>query len=326
MRRLVLVLSLLSLVIGVGDAAAEPPSPRDTAGRGNDILGIVPPAAVENGKAGKGGGGGGSNLVYHGGPVLITNRAQAIFWGPGATSPGSASSYFPDGGYETVLSRYFSDVAAASGTTGNVYAVETQYYDASGTSIRYSSAAGAAYADGSAYPSSGCSDTVAATSVCLSDAQIQAEVQKAFPNPDPNTVYFVFTGKGVGSCYSNSSCAFSYYCAYHSSFSSGGKTWLYANQPYADTVPSACDAGYHPNSGTSSDADATINVASHEHREAINDPFGNAWYDRRGYEGSDKCAWNFGSISGGYNQTINGHHYALQQEWSNAISGCALQG
>ena len=90
-----------------------------------------------------------------------------------------------------------------------------------------------------------------------------------------------------------------------------------------DTVPAACDAGYYPN-GQSTEADPTINVVSHEHRESINDPLGNAWYDRRGYEGSDKCAWNFGTLTGDYNQTINGHHYALQQEWSNASSGCAL--
>jgi hypothetical protein len=122
----------------------------------------------------------------------------------------------------------------------------------------------------------------------------------------------------------HSSCAFSSYCAYHSSFSEGGKTWIYADQPYAATVTSACDAGYHPNGATSPDADATINVASHEHREAINDPFGNAWYDHRGYEGSDKCAWNFGAVNGQSNQVINGGSYILQQEWSNSPSGCYL--
>jgi len=321
MRRLVVLFGLLSVTVGVGAAAADPPSPSRAAGGGNEILGIVPTVAAAHSQAGKGGAGG--NLVYHGGGVLLTNKSAAIYWGPGAAAPGSGNAYFPDAGYETVISRYFSDVAAASGSS-NVYAVETQYYNSSGSHIQYASTAGAALVDDSAYPASGCSDTVSATSVCLSDSQIQAEVAKMVPNPDPQTVYFVFAGRGAGSCYSGSSCAFSYYCAYHSSFSANGKTYLYANQPYADTVPSACDAGYHPNASQSSDADATINVASHEHRESINDPFGNAWYDRRGYEGSDKCAWNFGSISGGYNQTINGSHYALQQEWSNAISGCAL--
>jgi hypothetical protein len=322
MRRLVVVLMVVSLVVGVGVAAADPPSPRDTAGNGNEILGVVPTVAAAHSQAGKSGGGG--NLAYHGGPVLLANKTVAIYWGPGASGPGSGSGYFPDAGYEAVINRYLTDVAAASGARDNVYAVESQYYNSSGSFIQYASAAGTALIDDSPYPASGCADTVAATSICLSDSQIQAEVAKMVPNPDPQTVYFVFTGKGAGSCYSGSSCAFSYYCAYHSSFTTPAGSYLYANQPYADTVPSACDAGYHPNAPLSSDADATINVASHEHRESINDPFGNAWYDRRGYEGSDKCAWNFGTITGNYNQTINTNHYILQQEWSNTISGCAL--
>ena len=141
-------------------------------------------------------------------------------------------------------------------------------------------------------------------------------------------VFLLSRAKGVGSCYASSSCAFSQYCAYHSSFSSGGTSVVYANQPYADTVPAACDAGQHPNND---DADATINVASHEHNEAITDWQGNAWYDRRGYENGDKCAWNFGTALGStgygaYNQVIGGGSYYLQQEWWNARSGCVLTG
>jgi hypothetical protein len=306
LHRFVLLFAAIALVVGVGVAAADPPSPDDAAGRGNDILGVVPAQAFAHGG---GGGKGGNNLTYHGGPVLHTNHTVAIYWGP-ASSFGS--------GYQSTINQYFNDVAAASGGS-NVYSVLNQYYDGTGN-ITYSSSFDGQIVDTSS-PTNGCSDTVAQTTSCVSDAQIRAEVQSLVPNPAADTVYFVFTGKNIGSCYNSSTCAFSYYCAYHSSISSGGKTWLYANQPYADTVPSACDSGNHPNGN---DADATINVASHEHRESINDPFGNAWYDRRGQEGSDKCAWNFGPVSGGANQTINGHGYILQQEWSNAISGCAL--
>src|SRR5438445_400978 len=83
----------------------------------------------------------------------------------------------------------------------------------------------------------------------------------------------------------------------------------YANQPYTMTVPAACGSGQSPNGN---DADSTINVVSHEHNESITDPFGTAWYDRRGYENGDKCAWNFGTAlgtnaNGRYNQLINGH-------------------
>jgi hypothetical protein len=136
----------------------------------------------------------------------------------------------------------------------------------------------------------------------------------------------MFTAKGIGSCIdgTNASCSFANFCAYHSNIGSGSSEILYANMPYADTSPSTCDSGQHPNND---DADATLNVASHEHNEAITDPLGSAWYDSAGNENGDKCAWNFGTAlgsttSGAYNQVINGHDYYLQQEWSNASSSC----
>ena len=305
------------MLIGVSAALGDAPSPDNPAGRSNDILGVVPTIAAAH--SGAGGGGGGGNLVYHGGKVLLTNRTVPIYWVP--------SGWSIQSGYNTLINQYFGDVAAAKNATSNVYAVETQYSDGTGAHIANQSTSAAAVADSNPYPTSGnCTDTVSATTICLTDSQIRAEIQRlyaagALGAADANTTYFVFTAKNVGSCYSGSSCAFSYYCAYHSNLTLGGVTVQYANQPYADTVPSACDAGYHPNNN---DADATINVTSHEHRESINDPLGTAWYDRRGYEGSDKCAWKFGAVTGNYNQTINGHNYILQQEWSNAISGCAL--
>ena len=82
--------------------------------------------------------------------------------------------------------------------------------------------------------------------------------------------------------------------------------------------------GQYPNGD---DADATINVTSHEHNEAITDPQLNAWYDAAGYENGDKCAWTSAPSSGPngaeYNQTINGHHYFLQEEFSNDTGSTA---
>jgi hypothetical protein len=77
------------------------------------------------------------------------------------------------------------------------------------------------------------------------------------------------------------------------------------------------------------DADTTVNTISHEHNEAITDPFGNAWVGNDGVsENGDLCAYGFGTALGGtpgtdaYNQVINGNHYDLQQEYSNAAPGC----
>jgi hypothetical protein len=314
MRRIVVVGAVLVGLIAASSGAGAPPNPDRTAG---PILGVVP---THDAHGPGGGGGGGSNLAYHGGTVLHTNTAYAIYWIPGGYSVSS--------GYQTVVNRFFGDVAADSGKTSNVYYSDTQYSDGGGK-IAYSSTFGGSYVDTNPLPASGCSDPY--TAVCLSDGQLQAEIVNAVRaagwTPGSTSIFFLFTANGIGSCYSGSQCAFSYYCAYHSSFTAGGATYVYANQPYADTVPAACDAGQHPNGD---DADATINVTSHEHNEAITDWQGNAWYDRRGQENGDKCAWNFGTVSGPsgaqYNQTINGNHYFLQQEWSNAHSGCVLTG
>ena len=265
---------------------------------------------------------------------MHTNQTYAIYW-----VPSGQSTYTVDDNYTSLIDQFFDDVAEDSGQTSNVYASATQYYDWSGY-ISYASSFGGSVVDTNPFPQSGCSDRY--TSVCLTDAQIQQEISNVIAaqeaqeeeaqdwTPGPSAVFFMLTVRGVGSCFdsSSSSCAFTQYCAYHSSFASGSTVTLYAYIPYANTVSRVCDAGQHPNDD---DADATINLISHEHNEAITDPLGNAWFDRSGQENGDKCAWTFGAPlgstpDGAYNQVINGHPYYLQQEWSNLSGGCVLTG
>jgi hypothetical protein len=266
---------------------------------------------------------GAGSLTYHGGPVEHGGTTYAIYWVPSGFSVASD--------YSTLINRFFTDVAADSGKSTNVYYSDTQYSDGAGK-IQYSTAFGGSVLDTNPYPASGCTDSVSQTTVCLSDAQIQAEVLRVAGaqgwGNGPNKQFFMFTAKNVGSCSDSTSCAFSQYCAYHSWIGSGASETLYANQPYTDTVPADCDAAAHPNG---SEADPTINVVSHEHNETITDPNGNAWYDRAGYENGDKCAWFFGTSigstsTGAYNQLINGHPYELQEEYSNARRACILTG
>ncbi len=260
-------------------------------------------------------------LTYHGGPVMRVNTSYAIYWVP------AGSIMVP--GYQSTISQYFADVSRDSGRTSNVYFSETQYSDTTGF-IAYTSTFGGAIIDTNPFPANGCPVYANVTS-CLTDAQVAAEIRNvaaAHGLPSDGThAYFMFTPKGVGGCFdaTGSTCAFTYYCAYHSNTGN----LLYANMPYANTAPSSCSSGQSPNGN---DADATLNVTSHEHREMINDPYGTAWWDARGYEGSDRCAWNFGTPLGtatngaAYNQLINGHRYYLQREWSNARLGCVLTG
>ena len=259
-----------------------------------------------------------SVLRYHGGPVMRTNSTFAIYWSP------TGSTW--QQGYTNSIDGYFRDVAADSGSGDNVYSTEMQYYDTRGH-IGYRSSFAGSYVDHAAFPRNGC-PAYGGFDVCLTDAQIIAEVHRVTRTldlPEDGThAYFLFLPKSVGNCFDadGTVCAFTYYCAYH--WFDG--SLLYATMPYAATVAACSLKG--PNGG---DADGTINVTSHEHREMINDPYGNAWWDNKGYEGSDKCAWTFGSplgttANGPYNQVINGHRYLLQREWSNATKRCVQRG
>jgi hypothetical protein len=259
------------------------------------------------------------NLLYHGGPVLHANTTYAIYWVP--------SGFAVDATYESTINGFFANVAKDSGKTSNVYYSDSQYTDGSGRAA-YSSVFGGSFVDTHAFPASGCRDHY--TSVCLTDAQVRAEITRVMGvkgwKAGPGRIFFMFTPRNVGSCF-GSKCSYSYFCAYHESYGPSANPTLYANQPYAAFVPS-CDSGQHPNGG---DADATLNVASHEHNETATDPLGSAWYDSAGAENGDKCAWNFGAALGAtahgqYNQVIGTGRYWLQQEWSNHSGGCVLRG
>jgi hypothetical protein len=269
----------------------------------------------------------GSNMTYHGGPVMHSNNTYAIYW--------STSNHSIPTTYESLINQFFADVATDSGTFNNVYSSDVQYTDTTPANAAYNSRFAASWVDTATPIPDHCSGQYAGTgftvSGCVLDADVQAEIAHAISvngwTPDMTTIFFLFTPQNVGSCIDSSGgeCAFDYYCAYHSYFPLGSANVIYANQPYVDASGSGCDPGEHPNTV---DGDATINVASHEHNEAITDPLINAWYQGVYQENGDKCAWTFGTSQGPsgaqYNQTINGDHYYLQQEWSNASSSCVL--
>jgi hypothetical protein len=258
-----------------------------------------------------------SNLNYYGGPVMHTDANYAIYWAPSGHSFSS--------GYTSLITKFFSDVAAADGSTTNDYSVARQYHDTSGIGFSYGASAGGALTDTNPYPASGCR----AAATCITDAQLQTEVQRFLAankrQGGLDKMYFVYFPAGVATCFdsSGSQCSTNVYCAYHSSYGSGSASTLYANMPYAGV--SGCETGQYPNGNVA--GDSALNVTSHENIEGITDPLGNAWYDSSGNEIGDKCNFNFGSPLGGspgaeYNEAIATGRYYLQQEWSNANSGC----
>jgi hypothetical protein len=97
-------------------------------------------------------------LTYHGGPVQHSSKVYAIFWVP--------SSYAFPAGYESLVSRYFTDVAHDSSRTSNTYATDTQYYDITHRVkqfVSYSVQYGASIIDTHPLPPDGCANYMRAT-------------------------------------------------------------------------------------------------------------------------------------------------------------------
>jgi hypothetical protein len=254
----------------------------------------------------------------------------------GAATPATLTF---DSSYVSLIDRYFMDVAHDSGGTQNVYSVGTQYYDTvSGPMqhVQYQSTFGGAYVDHDPLPPSGCDDANNGRHdpYCLTDQQLQDEIQHVLTakgwQGGLSHVFFLMTPEGVGSCGDavENQCSTNFFCAYHSAFGpSISQAIIYANEPYEGRV-AGCSNSIDQGFPNDIDSDTTINTISHEHNEAITDPIGDGWIANDRNENGDLCAYIFGDPLGGtprtnaYNQVINGHHYDLQEEYSNADHGC----
>ncbi|MDT4916662.1 MAG: hypothetical protein QOH89_1362, partial [Pseudonocardiales bacterium] len=258
-----------------------------------------------------------STLNYYGQRVLHTYETYAVFWDP---------EHQFDAGYPALINQYLQDVAHESGNTDSPYSVLTQYGDRDGPIQNQSIFAGS-IVDTDPYPSSGCPELP----TCLSDAQLRAELDtllaaKGIARP-ANRMFFLLTPPGVQSCIDDTSsqCSSNVFCAYHGGFNSAAGKTLYADIPDTAGDP-GCDRGNRPNGNP---ADAVINALSHETQEMQDDPDvwaatpaqPYAWYNTIYGESGDACYTSFSGVEGPvdaqYNATFNGHHYFIQDEWSN---------
>jgi hypothetical protein len=164
----------------------------------------------------------------------------------------------------------------------------------------------------------------------LSDAKIQAIVANAINNnalpKDPNGVYFVLTSADVTA--TSGFC--SRYCGWHTYFTLSGTVIKYSFVGNPDRCPSACSTQTTSPNGNAG-ADGMASIIAHELEEAVTDPQLNAWYDRRGYENADKCAWTFGQTYTAPNGSLanvklGSRDYLIQQNWVNDKGGyCAMK-
>lgn len=271
----------------------------------------------------------GTGISYHGGTVLQNGtKVVAIYWGSstrpvvysglGTTETGTGSSDNTLIG--AFLRNYSSLKDAAAGKT--YFNINHTYWGQQGSSVlitptvTYTGFWNTASSAGAPAPSSS-----------PTDADMIALVNWGIANGkiayDPATVYAIFTGNGV-----NLGGGFgSQYCAYHTHGSNAKGTFFYAAMPYNQQYPSGCTSGFaSPNADKA--ANSEVNTLAHEIEETTTDNMGNAWFDNRGYENADKCAWTWGTTKtangGTYNQSGGGYYFLIQQNWVNAGSGgCA---
>jgi hypothetical protein len=247
---------------------------------------------------------------------MRTNTIYAIYWMPSGSTCDTVSCST----YEAGINQYFTDVAAASGSLSNVYSVAMQYYD-NVAAVHYQSTFAGSYVDTTSPFPNDCNDGTDA--VCNTDAAIQTEIQHVLTvkgwHASTTTMFFVMTPDGIGSCFdsSDTQCTTNLYCAYHSGFDdTSNEPVIYGNEPFNGTI-SGCFGNTGQNTPNNADVDPEVNTISHEQNEAITDPWGDAWLDSGGNEIGDICAWQFGP-----NQSINGHSYSLQKEYSNDGNAC----
>jgi hypothetical protein len=256
----------------------------------------------QKGEAGKPGGGGSNGILSHGGPVMLGTVNVYYIW-YGNWSGNSATSILTDFAQNIGGSPYYN--------------INKTYTDANGValsnSVAYVSSTPDNYSQGKS----------------LSDTQIRTIVSTAISNGslpvDGNGVYFVLTSADVTA--SSGFCT--NYCGWHTHALIQNVDIKYAFVGNPDRCPSSCAAQTTSPNGNPG-ADGMASILAHELEEAHTDPDLNAWYDRRGYENADKCAWTFGTtyaVANGSkaNMKLGTRDYLIQRNWVNAAGGyCAL--
>lgn len=117
------------------------------------------------------------------------------------------------------------------------------------------------------------------------------------------------------------------FCGWHTHTSVGGSNIKFSLVGDAGGASACTPQQTSPNGNAR--IDALLSVLAHELAETVTDPNLDAWYDSKGDENADKCAWDFGktlTLGNGakYNVTLNGTNYYLQQNWKKA-GNCALK-
>lgn len=224
-------------------------------------------------------------LTYRGGPLLTKVKVFTAFWGtqwnnaPLSATMTSMNAFFKDILQSSLLGQ-LAEYKAGAQTIGNGSLI--------GTTVISTPLPGHSIAD----------------SAIQHMLQQEIATNAAFPQPDANTLYFLYLPPGTRAIQGGSrSCTG--FCGYHDAV--GGQLF-YAVMPYPNC--NGCLGGLAA-------LDALTSTSSHELCEAITDAVpGQGWYDDNNGEIGDICAWQTKKVTQG------GQTYTVQLEWSNAQNKC----
>jgi len=276
-----------------------------------------------------------TGIYYHGGPVLRTaTNVVTIYWANGTIYTGQPAA--GDYGVSSKDGSLIGDFLRRLGGS-SYFKINTTYTDGTHPIANVVNYTGT-WSNISASAPSGTDN--------VTDADMLKMLQDGFNSGkityDPNTLYAIFTSGTVnlGSGYTSPP----QYCAYHyhgtvTVTGLGSKTVLYAAMPYNAAYPQYCTSGFNPANGSrDAGADYEINTFAHEIEETTTDMMGTAWFDHRGYENADKCAWTWGTtfpsnggtanvtMSGQLNSGLSAMNFLIQRNWLNSGSGGCSNG
>jgi hypothetical protein len=227
-----------------------------------------------------------AHVEYYGGPVISNVEVHTIFWNGKVEFQRDLDSFY----------------GAVSDSTYFDWLTE---YDTPKQKIGHGKLAGSFV------------DTQSSSNV--TDGDIQKELARlldggSLPAATANDLYMVHFPPGVTVTDQDGAVSCEVFCAYHSSFTHGGKSIFYGVIP---DLGGACAGGC----GTKSQLENTTSVASHELLESVTDAdVGNArsvgpplaWYDSSNGEIADICVGQTATVAG----------YNVQLAWSNAANAC----
>lgn len=297
----------------------------------------------------------GAICFHSGGSVMHANETFALTWEPDANW-GTTVGY---------VEQFLKDVADGSGTLSSPYAVATQYTDGNGRAGNTSKYGGGCVDQGVGgalngsscdfasstpgpghnYPSNGCTPSGSSSGVgpnvtCLTDAQLESELQTMIPQtgmlgrtePNYSPLVVMMLPPEVEVCLNSTGTLCSansdpktvaaQFCSYHGQVAVGGTEVPYIVQPW--TAYTACDEPDSPALGANPSPQALqqnagarlVSPLSQAQIATMVNPAMNGWFADDGSEINDNtCA----PLKNGLDSvSVGGNSYLLQREFNNA--------